>query len=102
MFYTLFRLRLWLTAGLLVGSGAIAGYVGRSDSAPTLVPNPPAATPPIVAAPVTPPAEEQNPSVTPGLVHWHPSFAAAQEAAQCSGKPVLLFHMLGRLDKQFC
>jgi hypothetical protein len=43
-----------------------------------------------------------NPPVSPGKVRWHPSFADAQAAAQRSGKPVLLFHMLGHLDRQFC
>lgn len=50
----------------------------------------------------TPPVVERNPLVSPGLVRWHASFAAAQEAAQRSGKPVLLFHMMGHLDRQFC
>jgi hypothetical protein len=43
-----------------------------------------------------------NPPVPPGKVRWHASFADAQAAAQRSGKPVLLFHMLGQLDRQFC
>jgi hypothetical protein len=43
-----------------------------------------------------------NPRVAPGKVRWHSSFAAAQVAAQKSGKPVLLFHMMGQLDRQFC
>lgn len=43
-----------------------------------------------------------NPKVQPGLVHWHASFEAACEAARRSGKPVLLFQMMGRLDQKFC
>lgn len=43
-----------------------------------------------------------NSKVKPGDVAWHPSFAAAREASECSGKPVLLFQLLGRLDDQFC
>lgn len=43
-----------------------------------------------------------NPTVKAGEVKWHASFAAACEAAKKSGKPVLLFHMMGQLDKQFC
>jgi hypothetical protein len=46
--------------------------------------------------------EEDNPRVEAGLVRWHSSFADAQSAAQRSGKPVLLFHMMGQLDRQFC
>jgi hypothetical protein len=43
-----------------------------------------------------------NPKVQPGLVKWHPSLNAACQAAQKSGKPVLLFQMMGKLDDQFC
>jgi hypothetical protein len=43
-----------------------------------------------------------NPKVQPGHVHWHPSFESACEAARKSGKPVLLFQMMGKLDDQFC
>jgi hypothetical protein len=45
---------------------------------------------------------EANPEVEPGLVPWHADFAAACAAAKSSGKPVLLFQMMGRLDQQFC
>ena len=45
---------------------------------------------------------ETNAKVEPGRVHWHADFAAACAAAQNSGKPVLLFHMMGNLDRQFC
>jgi hypothetical protein len=47
-------------------------------------------------------AEAPNPKVPPGAVKWHPDLAAACEAARKSGKPVLLFQMLGKLDDQFC
>jgi hypothetical protein len=43
-----------------------------------------------------------NPKVPPGKVTWHPSFAAACEAAKKSKKPVLLFQLMGKLDDQFC
>jgi hypothetical protein len=43
-----------------------------------------------------------NPRVEPGKVRWHADFAAACRAAGRSGKPVLLFHMMGRLDEKFC
>jgi hypothetical protein len=43
-----------------------------------------------------------NPAVVPGLVRWHRDFATACRAAATSGKPVMLLHMLGRLDQQFC
>ncbi len=37
-----------------------------------------------------------------GLVAWHPSFDAAKAAAANSGKPVLLFQLLGKLDDEWC
>ena len=43
-----------------------------------------------------------NPKVEAGRVHWHPSLAAACEAAKKSGRPVFLFQMMGKLDDQFC
>jgi hypothetical protein len=43
-----------------------------------------------------------NPKVPAGKVRWHPSYDAARKAAQKSGKPVLLFQMMGKLDDQFC
>ena len=44
----------------------------------------------------------ENPKVQPGKVRWHAGFAAACAAARTSGKPVLLFQMMGKLDEQFC
>lgn len=41
-------------------------------------------------------------AVAPGLVRWHADFAAACAAARTSGRPVLLFQLLGRLDDEFC
>ena len=43
-----------------------------------------------------------NPTVGAGKVKWHPSLADACAAAKKTGKPVLVFHMMGQLDKQFC
>jgi len=43
-----------------------------------------------------------NPKVAPGKVRWHPDFATACAASKASGKPVLLFQMMGKLDEQFC
>ena len=47
-------------------------------------------------------AVSENPKVAPGRVSWHPNFAAACAASRASGKPVLLFQMMGNLDEQFC
>jgi hypothetical protein len=43
-----------------------------------------------------------NPKVEPGKVKWHADLDAACSAAKKSGKPVLLFQMMGKLDDQFC
>lgn len=43
-----------------------------------------------------------NPKVKPGLVHWHPDFATACAESRRSGKPALVFHMMGKLDDGFC
>jgi hypothetical protein len=43
-----------------------------------------------------------NPRTAPGLVRWHESVGAAQAAARASGKPLLVFQLLGRLDDELC
>jgi hypothetical protein len=40
--------------------------------------------------------------VAPGKVKWHASFDQAVEAASKSGKPVLLFQLLGKLTEEWC
>ena len=47
-------------------------------------------------------AEPENPKVTPGKIKWHADFETACRAAKQSGKPVLLFQMMGNLDERFC
>jgi hypothetical protein len=72
----------------------------RADVSKYLVVEPPAEK--VVAAlSATAPATD-NPKVQPGLVRWHATFADACGAAGRSGKPVLLFQMMGKLDDQFC
>lgn len=44
----------------------------------------------------------ENPSVAPGLVSWHANRQAASAASARSGRPVLVFQLLGRLDEEFC
>ena len=41
-------------------------------------------------------------NVKPGDVEWHPDFKAACRAADESGKPVMLFQLMGNLDDRFC
>ncbi len=43
-----------------------------------------------------------NPKVPPGKVTWHTDFAAACAASAKTGRPVLLFQMMGQLDNKFC
>ena len=43
-----------------------------------------------------------NPQVPPGKVNWHTDFAAARRASAKTGRPVLLFQMMGHLDNKFC
>lgn len=40
--------------------------------------------------------------IAPGDLDWHRSFNRAVAAAQKSGRPVLLFQILGHLDEPFC
>ena len=101
MFPTVLRSLLWLTAGLVGLSTAVATGPHRDTPAPASGSEVAVALAPVPhAAPL--PADGENPRVAPGLVKWHASFADAQAAAQKSGKPVLLFHMMGQLDRQFC
>lgn len=84
----------WFTAGLSVLATTLAVGTYRTANASGATP----------AVPAKPQAalDEENPKVAPGLVKWHKSVADAQAAAQKSGRPVLVFHMMGHLDKQFC
>ena len=43
-----------------------------------------------------------NPVVEPGKVHWHATTEDALYIAKWTKKPVLVFHMMGQLDHQFC
>jgi hypothetical protein len=49
-----------------------------------------------------PAREFDNPKVAPGKVAWHKDLATACAASKTSGKPVLLFQMMGKLDDKFC
>ena len=46
-------------------------------------------------------ASDANPACQPGLVQWHETFGQACAASRQSGKPVMLFQLLGRLDQRF-
>jgi hypothetical protein len=93
MFSALIRPLVWAAASLSVLATALAANTYRNT-----------ATGAIEVAPAPHPAiaKDDNPTVKPGLVNWHGSFADAKAASEKSGRPVLLFHMMGQLDKQFC
>ena len=60
-----------------------------------------AATP--SSTPTTPPVEKVGPpAARPGKVTWHKDFPTACRASRESGKPVLLFQLMGKLDEVFC
>lgn len=46
-------------------------------------------------------SSEHNPRVLPGLVEWHATFDDACAAARESGRPVLLFQLMGNLNQRF-
>ena len=80
-----------LVTGFLAGNFAPANQTARAHPVLPAEPLPHSVTP-----------EPTGPAIQPGLVRWHPSLDAACAAAKESRKPVLVFHMMGRLDRQFC
>ena len=54
-----------------------------------------------VPAAEVPAAGSDNPPAEPGKVKWHQDVATAIAAAKQTGKPVLVFHLLGQLDQRF-
>jgi len=53
-------------------------------------------------SPVTSVRAPVSQKVEPGKVRWHKAVQTAMDASARSGKPVLLFQMMGRLDDRFC
>lgn len=43
----------------------------------------------------------ENQACQPGLVQWHKDLETARAASETSGKPILLFQLLGNLDQRF-
>lgn len=54
------------------------------------------------ASPAVLPAKPAMAKVQPGLVKWHGNLNDALAASKVSGKPVLLFQLLGNLDDAYC
>jgi hypothetical protein len=86
----------------LQASWYVAAQAANTPVNPTAVPIP--ASRPVGAQPPSAPVDSKptNPVVEPGKVQWHATTKAAFAAAKASGKPVLVFHMMGQLDHQFC
>jgi hypothetical protein len=74
-----------------LAAGGIATWSGASFALGTT----PQGTP-------APSDESSQRRVRPGRVRWHEDFAEACTASRRSGKPALLFHMMGRLDEKLC
>lgn len=86
--------------GGILGMAAVGGMLAHPIR-PILAMQPtvqPTAEPPSLPSP----APQVNKEVEPGTIRWHPNLDAALIAAKASHKPVLVFHMMGRLDQQFC
>jgi hypothetical protein len=111
----MFRLS-WRSLSAGLGGLLLTATVAAYAAAPP--PTPPPAAPPdvgkfkieqpakaVVAASAPAPKTDNafvNPKVEPGKVKWHATFDEACQAAAKSGKPVMLFQMMGKLDDQFC
>jgi hypothetical protein len=98
VFSNVFRPLAWLTASLSLLAAALTVSTNWTSATAKSNPGAPVANPVVTSTP----NKDDNPTVAPGLVKWHKSFEAAKTASVKSGKPVLLFHMMGQLDKQFC
>jgi len=84
----------------VAGAVLLAGAVLAQDRGKRVLELP---TEKVVAKTAAPaPAETDNPKCEPGKVKWHPDLESACKAAKASGKPVFVFHMMGKLDDRFC
>lgn len=61
-----------------------------------------AAPKPVLQEEVTGIDDKGNEKVRPGAVTWHKDFDESRSASSTSGKPVLMFAMIGSLDDKFC
>jgi hypothetical protein len=93
-----------VSAALLSAAVAVAQTV-RAQPGPGGLDRPKRAieipTKTVVARSEAAPADA-NPRVQAGKVRWHADFDTACRASAKSNKPVLVFHMMGRLDDRFC
>ena len=94
----MFRIRFALFTAPLIVAGSLLAAEGPVPVGKRVIEMAPKA----VVAAAAPADATMNPTVEAGKVKWHPTLEAAQAAAKNSGKSVLLFQMMGHLDKQFC
>ncbi len=90
--------RWMLTGAVAVALGGVGSVVGVEPEPKRLIERP--VKDAVAKSAPTPLAE--NPTVDAGKVKWHKTLDDAQAAAKKSNKPVLLFQMMGYLDKKFC
>ncbi len=81
-------MRIFSSTALLAGVGMCLLLVGRTPSYSEAVKQQPAANPTIARVMKD--------------IRWESSLAAARVRAQREGKPILLLHMVGKLDEEFC
>ena len=81
-------MRVFSHTALLAGAGLSLLLIGRTPSHSETVKQPPAT----------------NPAIARVLkdIRWETSLAAAKARAQREGKPILLLHMMGKLNEEFC
>ena len=84
------------------GSGDDAAKPKAADRTKKLVVEKPTVSVVAGSSTVAETKDAANLKVKPGDVKWHASFDDACKAAEKSGKPVLLFQLMGKLDDQFC
>ncbi len=57
----------------------------------------------VAASPATTLSSAASPAErTQRRIHWETSLKAAMARARRTGKPLLLLHLFGRLDEEFC
>lgn len=57
---------------------------------------------PVAAASLVSPPRPTRTAAAWRQIPWETSLAAARAKAARSGKPILLLHLFGRLDEEFC
>lgn len=90
-----------VVSGAIRSSSPLSRAIGASMKAGRIA----ATAEPVMAPAVTPETKSvstvKSASLT-GLIAWRKDFSEAQKASARSGKPVMLFQMMGRLDDRFC